>query len=224
MKARVRRMPGSVVVCCQLLLVGALLGAGPAVARTSVAADPSAGSARAFAPASLLPVNTRLELINVASQKCLDDSDDSMRPDTVMTQQSCVADHTPAEWIFTDPVVIPPAGASEAFFIKNVYSGKCLDDVTPAADHDIVQKACDPQSLPQARKLAQEWYFSPVLGASGEWYITSANSHMVLEVDARNRSILLNGDPIDQVPLRGSLGYNQVWRFSPAQIVPSLPF
>jgi hypothetical protein len=166
----------------------------------------------------LPPANTPLEIVNVAGQqKCLDDTDDSTRADTAMTQQSCVAKHTPDEWTFTNPVVIPPVGAP-AYFIKNVYSHECLDDVAPVAGHAIVQKTCDPRSLPQARKLAQEWYVNPLSG--GEWYITSArrtvnNDNLALNVNTQSRSVLLNGDPINQVLLRPgvSLGYTQVWRF-----------
>jgi Ricin-type beta-trefoil lectin domain len=213
MKALVRRMPRSVLVCCcQLLLAGSLLGVGPAIAHASVGARSSASSLSATIP---------VEIVNAAGQqKCLDDTDDSTHAGTVMTQQSCVANHTPEEWTFTNPVFIGPVDAP-VYLIKNAQSHECLDDVAPLAGQPIVQKACDPPSLPQARKLAQEWYVQQLGG--GEWFIYSAsstanNDSLVLGVDTQRRSILLNGDPIIQVlvPPGDPLGNTLVWRFRTA--------
>lgn len=65
-------------------------------------------------------MNARGDIVNVASRTCLDDTDDSRHPKTVMTQQTCVTGHTPEEWIFTDPTIAEPARADDAFSIKNV--------------------------------------------------------------------------------------------------------
>jgi hypothetical protein len=206
MKTRARRFARPAVVWCQLLSAGLLLGAGPALARTAARAE-SVASARTAAPAPPrgLPVDTPVYILNIGSGKCLDDTDDSKKSDTIMTQQGCVGGHSPAQWLFQP---VPINSDMDGFFIKNVYSNMCLDDVTPATGHKIVQKPCNTR-LPLARQLAQVWAAIPV---NGQWALINQSNGESLAVDVHDRSIHLNGDPIDQEGTNLRAG-NQMWHF-----------
>jgi Ricin-type beta-trefoil lectin domain len=151
-------------------------------------------------PSPLPPVNRPTEVINDATGKCLDDTNRSKTDGTIMQQWSCFGDHPNQEWIFR-----PVPRAHYEWVIHNAFSRKCLDDKSGSHvnGNKIRQWACN--GRPQ-----QKWAAFYIDG-NGLAFL-NMSSGLALDVNARDRSILLNGDPIDQRNLTWG-ATNQTWHF-----------